>query len=101
MSQRLQHSCVTLPLPALQRRLPPWCHPASQLCGLACAGPADQLSPLVAKLAADGVFTREVDTLGIAYHSPALQPLTTELRKGGPPLPSTLQPCSAGLPSIP
>ncbi|CAK0731645.1 hypothetical protein CVIRNUC_000023 [Coccomyxa viridis] len=49
--------------------------------GVTLSGPADQLSPLVAKLAADGVFTREVDTLGIAYHSPALQPLTTELRK--------------------
>lgn len=46
------------------------------------------------------MFTREVDTLGIAYHSPALQPLTTELRKGRPPWPSTLKPCSAGIPSI-
>ncbi len=46
------------------------------------------------------MFTREVDTLGIAYHSPALQPLTMELRKGRPPRPSTLKPCSAGIPSI-
>ena len=49
---------------------------------LGCAGPAEQLQPFVAKLAGEGVFTREVNTLGIAYHSPALEPLTEELGKG-------------------
>ena len=33
-------------------------------------------------LKAEGVFVREVDTLGIAYHSPALDAFSGELRAG-------------------
>ena len=46
------------------------------------AGPAEEVSGLLEKLLAEGVFTKAVDTQGIAYHSPLLQPLTEELRAG-------------------
>ena len=46
------------------------------------AGPADALSPLLAALKAEKVFVREVDTLGVAYHSPALLPFAEDLRSG-------------------
>ena len=49
------------------------------------AGPADALSPLLAALKAEKVFVREVDTLGVAYHSPALLPFAEDLRSGRQP----------------
>ena len=49
---------------------------------LACAGPAADMAPLLEALKAEGVFVREVDTLGIAYHSPALEAFSAELRAG-------------------
>ena len=48
----------------------------------AFAGPSDALSPLLAALKTEGIFVREVDTLGIAYHSPALLPFAEDLRAG-------------------
>ena len=45
------------------------------------AGPQEELSPLCAKLKDEGVFVRELDTLGIAYHSPALNPFCDKLRR--------------------
>ena len=45
------------------------------------AGPQAELGPLCAKLKDEGVFVRELDTLGIAYHSPALEPFCDKLRK--------------------
>lgn len=44
-------------------------------------GPQEDLSPLCAKLKDEGVFVRELDTLGIAYHSPALNPFCDKLRR--------------------
>jgi len=55
------------------------------------AGPAVELAPLLETLKAEGVFVRELDTLGIAYHSPALDGFGAELRAGGPPLLTTLR----------
>ena len=46
------------------------------------AGPAPALRGLLEQLKADSVFVRELDTLGIAYHSPALEPLLPELKQG-------------------
>ncbi|CAL8464659.1 g4194 [Coccomyxa elongata] len=45
------------------------------------AGPAEELAPLCAKLKDEGVFVRELDTLGIPYHSPALEPFSDKLRR--------------------
>eukprot|EP00884_Botryococcus_braunii_P022876 jgi/Botrbrau1/9272/Bobra.180_1s0029.1 len=36
------------------------------------SGPAQELRPLLNKLKADNIFVREVDTRGVAYHSPLL-----------------------------
>ena len=55
----------------------------SRLTGSWLAGPADALSPLLAALKEEKVFVREVDTLGVAYHSPALLPFAEDLRAGG------------------
>jgi len=44
------------------------------------SGPAAQLTPLLEALKAEGVFVRELDTLGIAYHSPALDAFSGALR---------------------
>lgn len=49
-------------------------------CGI--AGPAAELEPLLAKLKAEEVFVRELDTLGIAYHSPGLRAYVDELTDG-------------------
>ena len=46
------------------------------------AGPADELRTIAASLQKQGVFARELDTLGLAYHSPALDPLLPELQQG-------------------
>ena len=42
------------------------------------------MAPLVAKLKEEGVFVRELNTLGIAYHSPALDPFCARLRTREP-----------------
>lgn len=57
-------------------------HFLPQLTSKLLAGPADALSPLLAALKAEKVFVREVDTLGVAYHSPALLPFAEDLRAG-------------------
>ena len=46
------------------------------------SGPAAALQPLLDALKAEGAFVRELDTLGIAYHSPALDAFGDELRAG-------------------
>jgi hypothetical protein len=46
------------------------------------AGPADELRALLAELAAEGAFVRELETGGVAYHSPMLQPVLAELHAG-------------------
>lgn len=51
---------------------------------MAAAGPEAELAPLVAKLKEEGVFVRELNTLGIAYHSPALDPFCGRLRTRAP-----------------
>ena len=51
---------------------------------MAAAGPQAELAPLVAKLKEKGVFVRELNTLGIAYHSPALDPFCGRLRTRAP-----------------
>ena len=42
-------------------------------------GPAAELEPLLEALKGEGVFVRELDTLGVAYHSPALGAFCAEL----------------------
>jgi hypothetical protein len=44
-------------------------------------GPEEELKPLCQRLKDENVFVREVDTLGIAYHSPALEPFSGVLAK--------------------
>lgn len=51
---------------------------------MAAAGPQAELAPLVAKLREEGVFVRDLSTLGIAYHSPALDPFCGRLRTRAP-----------------
>ena len=46
------------------------------------AGPAAELEPLLEKLKKEEVFVRELDTLGIAYHSPGLRAYVDELTAG-------------------
>ena len=46
------------------------------------AGPAGDVLGIVETLKEEGVFAREVDTLGLAFHSPALDPLLPELTQG-------------------
>ena len=46
------------------------------------AGPAEEVRKIAEALKAEGVFVREVETLGLAFHSPALEPLLPELRQG-------------------
>lgn len=48
------------------------------------AGPADEIGCIIKDLQQEGVFVREVETLGLAYHSPALEPLLPFLKKGRP-----------------
>jgi hypothetical protein len=45
-------------------------------------GPAKELRKITEALKAEGVFVKEVETLGLAFHSPALDPLLPELRQG-------------------
>ena len=53
-------------------------------CG-ACAGPAKELRALLQLLQADDVFVKELDTKGMAFHSPALLPTLLPLRTGRHP----------------
>ena len=50
--------------------------------GACCAGagPAAELRPVLEELTAGGVFVRELDTNGVAFHSPALAPALPGLR---------------------
>ena len=55
--------------------------------GLTCAilaGPEEDIKPLLEQLKAENVFVRELDTRGLAFHSPVLQPHLGELKKGEP-----------------
>ena len=47
-----------------------------------CAGPEEDIKPLLEELKAEGVFVRELDTRGLAFHSPVLQPHLAELKEG-------------------
>lgn len=42
-------------------------------------GPAGELRGIAASLQEEGIFARELDTLGLAFHSPALDPLLPQL----------------------
>lgn len=64
------------------------------------AGPAEELRSIAASLQEDGVFARELDTLGLAFHSPALDPLLPELSKGELIIQATGSPI-LGFPRIP
>ena len=66
---------------------------------MAAAGPEAELAPLVAKLKEEGVFVRELNTLGIAYHSPALDPFCGRLRTRAPSC-QKLGLCTAHVPSV-
>jgi hypothetical protein len=48
----------------------------------AAPGPEEDLKPLLEQLKTEGVFVRELDTRGLAFHSPVLQPHLPELRTG-------------------
>ena len=45
-------------------------------------GPEDEIKPLLEQLKAEGVFVRELDTRGLAFHSPVLQSHLGELKEG-------------------
>ena len=45
------------------------------------SGPADAVRAAVTALSADGVFARELNTYGVAYHSPALASVAAALEK--------------------
>jgi hypothetical protein len=47
-------------------------------------GPEGDLKPLLEQLKAEGVFVRELDTRGLAFHSPVLQSHLLELQAGKP-----------------
>ena len=51
----------------------------------AAAGPAAELRPLLDELLGNGVFVRELDTNGNAFHSPMLAPTLPQLRACEPP----------------
>ena len=48
------------------------------------AGPAADVLSIIETLKEEGIFAREVETLGLAFHSPALDPLLPELTQGRP-----------------
>ena len=52
-----------------------------------CAGPEEDIKPLLEQLKAEGVFVRELDTRGLAFHSPVLRPHLPQLQAGDPPPP--------------
>ena len=43
------------------------------------AGPAEEVRAFVKELDQESIFARTVDTNGVPYHSPALEPLLPEL----------------------
>ena len=43
------------------------------------AGPAEEVKALVKELDTEGIFARALDTNGVPYHSPQLDPLLKEL----------------------
>lgn len=45
-------------------------------------GPAAEMEKLIVALEKEDIFVRRVDTLGVAFHSAALDPLLHELREG-------------------
>ena len=51
-------------------------------CKFGCAGPANELEPVLVALEADEKFVRRLDTRGIPYHSPPLASLGPALRSG-------------------
>ena len=48
-------------------------------CNRVCAGPAEEVKALVKELDTEGIFARALDTNGVPYHSPQLDPLLKEL----------------------
>lgn len=50
--------------------------------GYNSAGPEAEVRSVMKSLSEDSVFVREVDSRGLAYHSPALDSQMGELRKG-------------------
>ena len=50
------------------------------MCSL--AGPEEDIKPLLEQLKAENVFVRELDTRGLAFHSPVLHPHLGELKEG-------------------
>ena len=48
----------------------------------AVTGPEEEIKPLLEQLKAEGVFVRELDTRGLAFHSPVLQSHLGELKEG-------------------
>ena len=59
-------------------------------CDALHAGPADELKPILKELADEGVFMRELDTGGQAFHSPMLAPTVDDLRAREHPNPSNI-----------
>ena len=56
-----------------------------------CAGPVNEVRAFLRQLEEEDVFNRALDTNGVPYHSPVLQPLLPELTKCMLP---ALLPCS-------
>ena len=52
----------------------------------AVTGPEEEIKPLLEQLKAEGVFVRELDTRGLAFHSPVLQSHLGELKEGERPI---------------
>ena len=59
---------------------------ASAECIGAVTGPEEEIKPLLEQLKAEGVFVRELDTRGLAFHSPVLQSHLGELKEGEQPI---------------
>lgn len=57
----------------------PACHNAED--SVTISGPKDLVSQFVAELKAEGVFAKEIDTAGIAYHSYFMQSIAHPLMK--------------------
>jgi hypothetical protein len=64
------------------------------------AGPEAEMQPIIGALSAEGIFTRTVDSRGIAYHSPALDTAIPALRKGVPQFVARNGFCIPLIPSI-
>ena len=46
---------------------------------LVCAGPTADVKAFVSQLESEGIFARALETNGVPYHSPVLEPLLAEL----------------------